>query len=69
MKSIKGLLICCGLGVLLLAVSPVFGAPELTLPETSFDFGFVPQNAKISHVFWLYSTGDDTLKVIRVKPG
>jgi len=44
-------------------------APRLTLPESTFNFGFVPQNAKISHGFWLQSTGDDTLKIIKVVPG
>ena len=45
------------------------GAPRLTLPESTFNFGYVPQNSKISHGFWLHSTGDDTLKIIKVVPG
>jgi hypothetical protein len=44
-------------------------APRLTIPEEMFDFGFVPQNSKVAHVFWLHSTGDDTLKIVRVNPG
>jgi hypothetical protein len=44
-------------------------APRMTLPESSFNFGFVPQNSTVSHVFWLHSTGDDTLRVLNVKPG
>lgn len=44
-------------------------APRLIIPETEFDFGFVPQNAKVSHVFWLYSAGTDTLKIVKVNPG
>ncbi len=44
-------------------------ASRLTLPETSFDFGYVPQHAKVSHVFWLKSTGDDSLKILKVIPG
>ena len=47
--------------------------PQLTIPDPVFDFGYVPQNSKISHVFWLYSTGTDTLtdtlKIINVRPG
>ncbi|MBN1211674.1 MAG: hypothetical protein JXA92_03775 [candidate division Zixibacteria bacterium] len=54
---------------LVLSFSLVQGAPRLTIPETLFDFGYAPQNAKLTHVFWLHSTGDDTLKIIRVKPG
>jgi hypothetical protein len=43
--------------------------PSLTIPDPTFDFGYVPQNSTISHVFWLHSTGDDTLKIIKVSPG
>jgi hypothetical protein len=55
--------------ILLLWVAAAYGAPRLTLPESSFDFGYVPQNSTISHVFWMHSTGDDTLRIIRVVPG
>jgi hypothetical protein len=48
---------------------PPPAAPRLDIPEPEFDFGFVPQNAKISHVFWLHSAGTDTLKIIKVNPG
>ncbi|SYZ73480.1 exported hypothetical protein [Candidatus Zixiibacteriota bacterium] len=61
---------------LLLLLAAVLGAfavasaePKLTIPETVFDFGFAPQNAKISHIFWLHSTGTDSLKIIKVSPG
>jgi hypothetical protein len=43
--------------------------PKLTIPQPEFDFGYVPQMAKISHDFWLYSTGDDTLRIFKVSPG
>jgi len=46
-----------------------FGEPALTIPESIFDFGYVPQHSQISHVFWLHSTGTDTLKILNVKPG
>lgn len=59
----------CGLIVILLLAGSALAAPELTIPNNEFNFGFVPQNSKISHVFWLYSTGEDTLKIIKVKPG
>lgn len=54
---------------ILLWVGFAHAAPRLTFNETSFDFGYMPQNSKVSHVFWLYSTGDDTLKIIKVSPG
>ena len=47
----------------------VQAAPHLTIKEPVFDFGYAPQNSKLTHVFWLHSTGDDTLKVLKVVPG
>ena len=44
-------------------------APRLTIPEGEFDFGFVPQASEIAHVFWLHSTGEDSLKILQVTPG
>jgi len=44
-------------------------APEAAFSDTTFDFGFVPQNAKISHVFTINSVGEDTLKIVKVIPG
>ncbi len=52
-----------------LLVTRASAAPRLTIPEEMFDFGSVPQNSKVAHVFWLHSTGDDTLKIVRVNPG
>ncbi len=43
--------------------------PAMTIPESVFDFGYVPQHSKISHIFWLHSTGTDSLKILSVKPG
>lgn len=67
MNSLKLLIIAVAL--LLLWVATGHTAPRLTIPESSFDFGFVPQNAVVSHVFWLHSNGDDTLRILNVKPG
>ena len=55
-------------GVLAIA-SAISSAPRLVIPETNFNFGFVPQNAKVSHVFWLHSMGEDTLQILKVIPG
>ncbi len=54
--------------VFLLAAS-TYAAPRLVLPVSTFDFGYVPQNSGISHVFWLKSSGDDTLRILKVVPG
>lgn len=55
--------------VVAVPVLALAGSPRLTLSEAEFNFGFVPQNARITHVFWLHSTGNDTLKITRVVPG
>ena len=56
-------------GILVLVSGVAQAAPRLIIPESSFDFGFVPQNSKISHTFQLLSTGDDELKILKVVPG
>jgi hypothetical protein len=43
--------------------------PELTIPEEVFDFGYIPQNSKVSHVFWLRNTGDEELRIAKINPG
>lgn len=54
--------------VVLLA-SAVLAAPLMDIPEKEFDFGFVPQNSEVSHVFWIFNRGDDTLIIEKVVPG
>ncbi len=50
-------------------VASVAAAPELTIPVKTFDFGYVPQQSKVSHVFWLHSTGEDSLRILKIVPG
>ncbi len=57
------------LTVVLLMSAAGSSAPRLMIVEDAFDFGFVPQHSKVSHVFWLRSTGDDSLKILKVQPG
>ena len=47
----------------------VSAEPQLSIPESVFDFGYAPQNSTITHIFWLHSTGTDSLKIIKVSPG
>lgn len=54
---------------LMIPAGVAIGGPNLTIDNPDFDFGFVPQHAKISHIFWLYSTGDSTLKITKIVPG
>jgi len=55
--------------ILLISAGNLCAQAELTIPDKSFDFGFIPQNSKINCDFWLKSTGSDTLIITRVKPG
>ena len=55
--------------LVLLVFSLGQAAPHLSIREPVFDFGYVPQHSKISHVFWLQNTGNDTLKILKVQPG
>jgi hypothetical protein len=42
---------------------------QLTITDSLFQFGYCPQSSTVTHIFWLYSTGSDTLKILSVKPG
>ena len=53
----------------LLLAAPTVAESILTLSEKSFDFGYVPQNSKVSHVFWLRNAGDQDLKITKIIPG
>ena len=64
----------CLLAALLVAafallVGKVQAEPKLELNSKTYDFGFVPQHANVSHTFVLKSVGDDTLKILQVIPG
>jgi len=43
--------------------------PQLSLPDSIFDFGYVTAGTTVEHTFWLHSTGTDTLRVIKIRPG
>jgi len=54
---------------IVLLVGVAQAAPRLVIPVSDFSFGYVPQHSKISHTFWLHSSGDDDLKILKVLPG
>lgn len=56
-------LLCGALGTTASAES------NLTIPESVFDFGYAPQKSKLTHKFWLKSTGDDSLIIDKIVPG
>ncbi len=51
------------------AVAGAWAGPQLYMPETEFNFGKVCQKSLVSHSFWIYSIGDDTLRILKVIPG
>ena len=55
--------------IISISATVAWPSPRLTLPETVFNFGYVPQHSLVSHRFWLLSTGDDTLRIERIIPG
>jgi hypothetical protein len=63
------LLFGCGEDSLPPISSSGFDGPRLTVVEPEFDFGYVPQNSKISHTFWLRSTGSTNLSIEKVVSG
>ena len=52
-----------------IASGSLMARPALTIDQLEFDFGYAPQNSKISHLFRLRNDGDDTLRITRVIPG
>jgi len=43
------------------------GTPKIDFSERVWDFGRVPQNYTVTHIFWIKNVGSDTLKGISVK--
>ena|GEM_PF-5932205 len=43
--------------------------PEGNSTDSLFDFGYVPQQCHVSHVFWLHNGYDDSLRILNVNPG
>lgn len=68
MKVLKALSAAM-LAAVICSAEAVIAAPRMVLEETTFNFGYVPQNAKISHDFWLFSKGEDSLLILKVVPG
>ena len=57
------------LTLVFLLASSALALPKMFLPQEEFNFGFVPQDSKVTHVFWIKSVGEDSLIIISVKPG
>ncbi len=50
-------------------VSMGLAAPKVSVINDSFDFGKTIQNTKVSHTFWVKSTGTAPLRITRIIPG
>jgi hypothetical protein len=64
-RKATGLLLLVGL----LAASAAWAGPAIETPNAEFNFGKVAQRAVVSHIFWIKSVGDDTLRITKVLPG
>lgn len=49
--------------------APYITGPFMYIPDTIFDYGYVPQNVTVSHKYRLCSIGDDTLEILDVFAG
>jgi hypothetical protein len=65
----RAVIVITVLAGLLLMAGSVLGAARMELPVKEFDFGYTPQNSKVSYSFWIHSVGDDTLRITKVVPG
>ncbi len=61
--------VCAAAALALFFAVPASAEPNLTIEQSSFDFGYAPQKSKLSHIFWLKSTGSDLLKIAKIVPG
>lgn len=68
-KAMKNRSIPTLMFMVFVVVASLQAAPRLTMDNSSFDFGYVPQNSAISHEFWLKSVGTDTVRILKVVPG
>jgi len=58
-----------GLYVLVLAQQENLSKARIFLPDTRWDFGYVPKGSSVSHIFQIKNIGEDTLIIVRVRSG
>lgn len=61
--------VCVALFALPAASQAQRGAPRVVVPESSYNFGSVPQGHRVVHEYELRNTGDGDLTIQRVSPG
>jgi hypothetical protein len=58
-----------GFYVLVLAQNENLSRARIFLPNTRWDFGYVSKGGSVSHIFQVKNIGEDTLIIVRVRPG
>lgn len=58
-----------GFCVLVLAQKEKLSKARIFLPDTRWNFGYVPKGSSVSHTFKVKNIGQDTLIIVRVRPG
>jgi len=51
------------------SMSQETGGPKMAITERVFDFKEVRKGAVVSHSFTVFNHGDETLRILRVRPG
>lgn len=69
MTSIRMIILILSLIAVALVAGTASATPRLTLDESYFNFGYMPQYSRVSHTFWLKSTGDGELVINEIVPG
>ena len=57
------------LHALVLAQKEKLSRARIFLPDTRWDFGYVPKGGSVTHIFKVKNIGEDTLIIVRVRPG
>ena len=42
---------------------------KIATDMTEFEFGWIPSDSYVSHTYWFYSRGEESLRIISVNPG
>jgi hypothetical protein len=61
--------VCVALVALTVVSQAQSGSPRVAVPESSYDFGAVPQGHRVIHEYELRNVGDGDLTIQRVSPG
>ncbi len=68
MKQTITLLLMIAVALSGMASGQQLGSKALVV-EPTFNFGYIPQQAKVSHTYWVSNLGTDTLRIFNVRPG